>query len=436
LSVERRADSASWTTCHFDFRFDTALTLKSAALPYLLLSGILDSGEEGEFMKQFLILTAAIITVFPASQAFAQNNPLPSDVSPDSRNRLPLLKPENAPERAKRTYDNAMANFAGAQPRGPLMRLHASPVTNLQMQSPVGMDLAQVAILTTGREHDQPYEWSLHELQALSVSLDPAIIDVIRRKESPSGAGEKEAVIIQVGREIFRTHKLGSDTYARALGILGRTNLVDVVSLMADYAGVCATLTAFNQQMPSGFKQFLPLPFTPPNDIHPDSANRLPLLPAQPYNATVLYTRPMTPEGTGPGQIRRHGGGLKSLEASVARRDIDLAILVTAREHDSQYDWTMNELEAEKDGLEPSVIDVVREHKPTTGLMEKDASLIDLGRELFSKHVVATTTYTRVVKVFGERDLVDLVAVMGQHASEATMLAAFDQHLPAGQAPR
>jgi hypothetical protein len=85
--------------------------------------------------------------------------------------------------------------------------------------------------------------------------------------------------------------------------------------------------------------------------------------------------------------------------------------------------------------LEPSVIEVVMGSKPTTGLMEKDASLIEFGRELFSKHVVAAGTYARVVKVFGERDLVDLVAVMGQHASEATMLAAFDQHLPVGQAP-
>ena len=126
---------------------------------------------------------------------------------------------------------------------------------------------------------------------------------------------------------------------------------------------------------------------------------------------------------------------MKSLQASVARRDIDLAILISAREHDSQYDWTMNELEAGKDGLEPSVIDVVRNRKPTTGLTEKDASLIEFGRELFAKHVVAPETYARVVKVFGERDLVDLVAVMGQHASEATMLAAFDQHLPVGQAP-
>ena len=387
-------------------------------------------------MKRFIILAAAVITVFAASRAFAQNDSLPSDVSLDSRNRLPLLKPENAPERAKRTYDNAMANFAGAQPKGPSMRLHASPVINLQMQSPVGLDLSQVAILITGREHDQPYEWSLHELQALSVSLDPTVIEVIRRNQPTSKLGDKEAVIIEVGRELFRTHKLRTDSYARALGILGKTNLVDVFSLMADYAGVCATLTAFNQQMPPGFKQFLPLPFTPPSDIHPDSRNRLPLLPPAPYNPAVLYTRPMTPEGTGPGQIRRHGGGLRSLQASVARRDIDLAILVSAREHDSQYDWTMNELEAGKDGLEAAVVAAVWDRKPTAGLAEKDASLIEFGRELFSKHVVAATTYARVVKVLGERDLVDLVAVMGQHASEATMLAAFDQHLPVGQAHR
>jgi hypothetical protein len=143
----------------------------------------------------------------------------------------------------------------------------------------------------------------------------------------------------------------------------------------------------------------------------------------------------MTPDGTGPGQIGRHGGGLKSLQANIARRDIDLAILITAREHDSQYDWTVNEPVSVKDGLEPSIIDVVRNRTPTLGLPEKDASLIEFGREMFAKHYVAAPTYARLVKILGERNLVDLVAVMGQHAGEATMLAAFDQHLPQGQAP-
>jgi 4-carboxymuconolactone decarboxylase len=388
-------------------------------------------------MKRITITAIALLTLFSASRTFAQNDALPKDVNPDSGNRLPLLNPENASERAKRTFDNAIANFAGVPPKGPSMRLHASPVQNLQMQSPLGVDLLQVAILVTGREHDQPYEWSLHELQALSVSLDPTVIDVIRRNQPVTKLGSKEAAIIQVGRELFRTHKLASDTYARALRVLGESGLVDSVALMADYARTCATLTAFNQQIPPGFKQFLPLPFTPPDDIHPDSRNRLPLIPSNPANPGVLYSRPMTPEGTGPGQIQRHGGGLKSLQANVARRDIDLAILVTAREHDSQYDWTANEPASVKDGLEPSVIDVVRNRKPTVGLAlaEKDASLIEFGREMFSKHYVAAPTYARIVKIFGEKNLVDLVSVMGQHASEATMLAAFDQHLPKGQGP-
>jgi len=188
--------------------------------------------------------------------------------------------------------------------------------------------------------------------------------------------------------------------------------------------------------MPPGWKQFLPLPFKQPDDIHPDSRNRLPLTrTSAPELAPALYGRTMAPEGTGPAQIRGHGAGIKSLEASVGRRMIDLAILVSAREHDAQYDWTINELAAVKDGLEPAIIDVVRNRKALAGLAERDACVVEFGRELFGKHNVSSETYTHAVKMFGERDLVDLVDVMAQHSREATLLAAFDQKLPAGQKP-
>jgi 4-carboxymuconolactone decarboxylase len=68
-------------------------------------------------------------------------------------------------------------------------------------------------------------------------------------------------------------------------------------------------------------------------------------------------------------------------------------------------------------------------------LGEKETVVIEFGRELFSKHVVSAQTYARALKVFGERDLVDLVDLMALHATEATLLAAFDQYLPAGQKP-
>jgi len=362
---------------------------------------------------------------------------LPKDIYPDSLNRLPAIKRDDLDERGRKAYDEAVTGVAS--PRGPqgaaAIRLHGSGA-NVRWTSSVGRPLTELAILTTAREHDQPYEWSLHEMEAVAVGLNPAVINIVRHRSRTSGADDKEASIIQMGREIFGRHQLSSATYARGLQLFGKSNLVDIVDLMAGYSGTAARLTAVNQQMPPGWKQFLPLPFSPPDDIHPDSRSRLPLIrsPGQPPSPS-LYSRQLAPEGTGPGHIGRHGRGLQSLEGSVGRRVMGLAILVTAREHDAQYEWTVNEIAAVKDGVEQAVVDVVRHRQPVSGLSENDAAVVVLGRELFGKHNVTPQTYARALKAFGERDLVDLVGLMAQHSSDAALTVAFDQHLPAGQKP-
>ena len=114
---------------------------------------------------------------------------------------------------------------------------------------------------------------------------------------------------------------------------------------------------------------------------------------------------------------------------------MDLAILVTAREHNAQYQWTMNELRALRDGLEPAIIDQVRHRGPVTALGEREAVLIEFGRELFQMHSVSPETYARALEIFGERDLVDFIDLMAQHSGDAVLLTAFDQHLPEGQRP-
>jgi 4-carboxymuconolactone decarboxylase len=372
-----------------------------------------------------------------ASVPLSAQSDLPKDVYPDSRSRLPLIKRENLNEAGKKAYDAAAVNAASGRPEGAAaIRLHRSGV-DVRWQSHVGRGLTELAIISTAREHDQPYEWSLHEMEAIAVGVDPAVIDVVRNKKALTGVGEKEAVVIQLAREIGR-HKVSSDTYARALKAFGESDLVDVVGLMGQYAATATRLTAVNQQMPPGWKQFLPLPFTPPGDIHPDSRSRLPLIrtPAAPPAAPPsLYSRQMAPEGTGPGQIGRHGGGLKSLETSIGRRLMSVAVLVTARAHDAQYDWTTGEIAAQKDGLEPAIIDVIHQMKPPSGIGEKETAIIQFGRELFGRHYVSAETYARALQIFGERDLVDLINLMAQHADDATVLTAFDQRLPAAQKP-
>lgn len=385
-----------------------------------------------EKVKAFAPIVLVVATVWIP---LAAQSDLPKDVDQDSRSRLPLIKRENLNEAGKKAYDAAAANAASGRPEGAAaIRLHRSGV-DVRWQSRVGRGLTELAIISTAREHDQPYEWSLHEMEAIAVGVDPTVIDVVRSKKALTGVGEKEAVVIQLAREIGR-HKVSSETYARALKAFGESDLVDVVGLMGQYAATATRLTAVNQQMPPGWKQFLPLPFTPPGDIHPDSRSRLPLIrtPAAPPAAPPsLYSRQMAPEGTGPGQIGRHGAGLKSLETSVGRRLMSVAVLVTARAHDEQYDWTTSEIAAQKDGLEREIIDVIRQRKPPSGIGEKETAIIQFGRELFGRHYVGAETYARALQIFGERDLVDLVNLMAQHADDATVLTAFDQRLPAAQ---
>jgi hypothetical protein len=197
--------------------------------------------------------------------------------------------------------------------------------------------------------------------------------------------------------------------------------------------------------MPPQMTQFLPLPFTMPSDILPDSRSRIPVVnPARPQQAnaggeganTGLYRRTLAPAPTGPGSMARFAAGVKSLEASQGKALIVLAALITARLHNQQYDWTMTELAALKDGPPRATIDVVRNNTATTGLSEKEAVLIQFGRELLGQHNVSADTYARAKATFGQQDLSDFVVnVMAPHTREAVLLTVFDQQLPAGQRP-
>jgi 4-carboxymuconolactone decarboxylase len=363
---------------------------------------------------------------------------LPRDVFPDSLNRLPLVKRDALNDAKKKAYDAAAASpspLTGLQ--GPVgIRLHGV-TENLRYDIPVGRRLSELSIITTGREMEAQYEWTLHEEEALRMGLEPAIVDIVRFRKPLTGVGDKEAAIIQLGREMFGKHKVSSDTFARAWKLLGTGNLVDIVGLMAQYSGTGVRLTVFDQHLPPDHKPLLPEPSAPiPSDIHRDSWNRLPLIPEPPNPlANDPNRRYLAPQGTGPAQILLHGKGEKSLEASIGRRLMELAVLLTARELDQQFEWTLHEAEARKAGLEPAIIDIIRNRKPAPGLGEKETAIIQLGREVFEKHRVSSDNYANALKVFGQRDLVDLAGLLAQHTGECALLTAFDQQLPAGHKP-
>src|SRR5438067_6162159 len=99
---------------------------------------------------------------------------VPKDVFPDSGNRLPLIKRESLNERGRKAYDDAVApsNAGVGTPQGvAAILLHGSGV-DVRWAAALGRRMTELAILTTARERDQPYEWSLHEMEAVAVGLD------------------------------------------------------------------------------------------------------------------------------------------------------------------------------------------------------------------------------------------------------------------------
>jgi 4-carboxymuconolactone decarboxylase len=184
-----------------------------------------------------------------------------------------------------------------------------------------------------------------------------------------------------------------------------------------------------------------------PSDIDPVSRSRLPVVKRddldeagkQVYDATAANNRSIA-RLRGPAGIRLHSPRSRELEylryeTALGRRLTELAILVTAREMDQQFEWTLHEREALSEGLEPEIIDLVRLRRPIEGLGEKEVAIVRVGRELFQTHRLSPELFAQALSLFGKKTLVDLVCLMGNYAATALLLTAVDQQLPEDMQP-
>ena len=107
---------------------------------------------------------------------------------------------------------------------------------------------------------DSQFEWVAHEPEALKEGVEQSVIDVIKHRKSTAGLGETDAAVIELGRQLFRDHKVTPETFAKVKALFGPNKLVELVMLMGNYAGTAALLTAVDMQLHAGKKPLLPIP--------------------------------------------------------------------------------------------------------------------------------------------------------------------------------
>src|SRR5258708_36560819 len=162
----------------------------------------------------------------------------------------------------------------------------------------------------------------------------------------------------------------------------------------------------------------VPTMTTLPKDIYPESRSRLPLPKREAldehgkrvYDSVLDPKRPTLPGFQGPAGIWLHsprvGEPFREMnrilrnEVPLEPRLRELAILVTAREFDSQFEWTAHEPVALEEGLDPKILDTVKFRRPVSGVPEKEAVIIAFGRALFRDRKVPAETYPQTVRVF------------------------------------
>jgi 4-carboxymuconolactone decarboxylase len=195
---------------------------------------------------------------------------MPSDIDPQSGFRLPLPKREDLDETGKRHYDRAAAPGAsivglrgpgGIQLYSPRTAEHARALNRyLRYEAGFTPRVREIAILATAREMDSQFEWCAHEPEALKEGVEPSVIDVIKHRRSTAGLNDTDAAVIELGRQLFRDHKVTPETFAKVKTLFGPHKLVELVMLMGNYAGTAALLAAVDMQLPPGQEPLLPIP--------------------------------------------------------------------------------------------------------------------------------------------------------------------------------
>ena len=217
--------------------------------------------------------------------------------------------------------------------------------------------------------------------------------------------------------------------------------LVVVLSvLIYGCAGTTTVPEYYNLEWPVTQEEYA---YSLPEDVYADSGSRLPFVKREELlsdEQRAFYDSRRAPGSRslggirGPGSVRLHGSPSLS-ESTVDKRTQELVRLVVSREMDQPFEWTLHEPVALENGLEPEIIDVIRYRKPLDGLPEREASLIQWGRELFQTHSVSSETFARVLRNVGKRDLIDLTTYMGNYTTTAILLHTINAHLPYERQP-
>jgi 4-carboxymuconolactone decarboxylase len=122
------------------------------------------------------------------------------------------------------------------------------------------------------------------------------------------------------------------------------------------------------------------------------------------------------------GDLAQEFGAATRFKSSLPQRLYELAILVTARHWTSQFEWQAHHRSALQAGLSPTIADAIAQGRRPAEMQKDEEAVYNFCSELLATKEVSDTTFAAAKNAFGERGVVDLIAVTGWYKTVSMLL--------------
>jgi 4-carboxymuconolactone decarboxylase len=227
----------------------------------------------------WMMITTVSLCGFEPRSVFAQGGSgagqsaekLPPDVNPNSLSRMPRAKREQfTTDEERQAFDRVLALEGRFRAQsgaigGTLTRIHLPTIAELyrtlliQLREKSGMEprYQELTILVASRESNNETEWVAHEKNVVK-DFSQDLVEIIRNRKDVKGLGEKEATLIQFGREMARDPKVSSKTFADMERLFGRKSTLAASLIMGYYDASAMLFRAYDQRLNPGVKPPFP----------------------------------------------------------------------------------------------------------------------------------------------------------------------------------
>jgi len=135
-------------------------------------------------------------------------------------------------------------------------------------------------------------------------------------------------------------------------------------------------------------------------------------------------------------EMARHAtrlGGVLRFDTIFPAKLSEIAILVTARHWTSHYEWYAHKRLALKGGMDPKIIEDIRDRRTPSFGDPKGQMIYDVARSLHEARGLTKTLYDEAVKVLTLRGLVEIIGLCGYYTMVSMTLNTFEFDLPEGE---